>query len=172
MKTRGRTSDDDGKTVSERSAKKKTAERCPSFREVTKERVRGWRGGGGASLRSAASVRTRGGTGGRSREEDSRAEISGPRECRATRRAASARRVCHARLDTREENFVRYAPATSKQHIATSCSEVLGTFTLLKTRSCEPGGGGNGRRGARIRSGRVPRVKNRLARAWAAGGRP
>ena len=107
-----------------------------------------------------------------SRGEDSRAEISGPRECRATRRAASARRVCHARLDTREENFVRYAPATSKQHIATSCSEVLGTFTLLKTRSCEPGGGGNGRRGARIRSGRVPRVKNRLARAWAAGGRP
>mmetsp|Transcript_11629 Transcript_11629/g.48764 ORF Transcript_11629/g.48764 Transcript_11629/m.48764 type:complete len:235 (+) Transcript_11629:451-1155(+) len=28
-----------------------------------------------------------------------------------------------------------YLTATSKQHIATSCSEVLGTFTLLKTRS-------------------------------------
>jgi hypothetical protein len=76
----------------------------------------------------------------------------GPRARRATPR--SARRVaCVTRGEIRERyREVLYAPATSKQHIATSCSEVLGTFTLLKTRSCEAGGGGNGMRDARGRS--------------------
>ena len=81
----------------------------------------------------------------------------------------SARRVaCVTRGEIRERyREVLYAPATSKQHIATSCSEVLGTFTLLKTRSCEAGGGGNGMRDARGRSACVPRSKNHLAWAWA-----
>ena len=91
--------------------------------------VLGGRGRGRDGIRRA--IRRRGWSAGVVRRRftrGNRARMPGGRVARGrARRPDREKREIAGRIDL---------PATSRQHIATSWSEVLGTFTLLRTRSC------------------------------------
>jgi hypothetical protein len=52
------------------------------------------------------------------------------------RRGRGRRRVSREEGSREKKARACFSPATSRQHIATSCRLVFGTFTLLRTRSC------------------------------------